>query len=117
MKRTRHSAEQIVKLFLRTDNTGRVRFLVDRLELEEEFSKFVADRKPEEAEAIPAIKTYFEAHSTSDASRHIIESVRLTDLATNPVFLTKDFQAVPAKYRTPVPEHIKDYVPLNQFAA
>ena len=32
--------------------------------LEEEFSKFVADYKPEEAEAIPAIKTYFKAYVT-----------------------------------------------------
>lgn len=85
--------------------------------LEEEFSKFVADRKPEEAEAIPAIKTYFKAYATSDAIRHIIESGHLTDLATNPVFSTKDFKAVPAKYRTLIPEYIKDYVSLNQFAA
>ena len=85
--------------------------------LEEEFSKFVADRKPEEAEAIPAIKTYFKAYATSDAIRHIIESGHLTDLATNPVFSTKDFRAVPAKYRTLIPEYIKDYVSLNQFAA
>ena len=85
--------------------------------LEEEFSKFVADRKPEEAEAIPAIKTYFKAYATSDAIRHIIESGELTDLATNPVFSAKDFRAVPAKYRTLIPEYIKDYVSLNQFAA
>ena len=85
--------------------------------LEEEFSKFVADRKPEEAEAIPAIKTYFKAYATSDAIRHIIESGHLTDLATNPVFSTKDYKAVPAKYRTLIPEYIKDYVSLNQFAA
>lgn len=85
--------------------------------LEEEFSKFVADRKPEEAEAIPAIKTYFKAYATSDAIRHIIESGHLTDLATNPVFSTKDFRAVPAKYRTLIPDYIKDYVSLNQFAA
>lgn len=85
--------------------------------LEEEFSKFVADRKPEEAEAIPAIKTYFKAYATSDAIRHIIESGHFTDLATNPIFSTKDFKAVPAKYRALVPEYIKDYVALNQFAA
>ena len=42
--------------------------------LEEEFAKFVADTKPEEAEAIPAIKTYFKAYVTSDQVRHIIES-------------------------------------------
>ena len=85
--------------------------------LEEEFSKFVADYKPDEAEAIPALKTYFKAHSTSDQIRHIIDSDELIDLATNPVFTTKDFRAVPGKYRTLIPEYIKDYVSLNQFAA
>ena len=85
--------------------------------LEEEFAKFVADYQPEEVEAIPAIKTYFKAYLTSDQVRHIIESGHLTDLATNPVFSTRDFRAVPVRYRTLVPEYIKDYVPLNQFAA
>ncbi len=85
--------------------------------LEEEFAKFVADTKPEEAEAIPAIKTYFKAYVTSDQVRHIIESRHFTDLATNPVFSTRDFRAVPAKYRTLIPEYVKDYVSLNQFAA
>ena len=85
--------------------------------LEEEFAKFVADHKPEEAEAIPAIKTYFKAYVTSDQIRHIIESRQFTDLATNPVFSTRDFRAVPEKYRTVIPEYIKDYVSLNQFAA
>jgi type I restriction enzyme R subunit len=85
--------------------------------LEEEFSKFVADCKPDEAEAIPALKNYFKAYATSDHLRHIIESGHLTDLATNPLFSTKDFRAVPAKYRTLIPEYIKDYVSLNQFAA
>lgn len=85
--------------------------------LEEEFSKFVADYKPEEAEAIPAIKNYFKAYATSEKIRYIIESGQLTDLATNPVFSTRDFKAVPSKYRTLIPEYIKDYVSLNQFAA
>ena len=39
--------------------------------LEEEFSKFVADYKPEEAAAIPAIKTYFKAYVTSGRVRDI----------------------------------------------
>jgi type I restriction enzyme R subunit len=85
--------------------------------LEEEFAKFVADLKPEEAEAIPAIKNYFKAYITSDQVRHIIESRQFTDLATNPVFSTRDFKAVPKKYRTLIPEYIKDYVSLNLFAA
>lgn len=85
--------------------------------LEEEFAKFVADTKPEEAEGIQAIKTYFKAYVTSDQIRHIIESRQFTDLATNPVFSTRDFRAVPEKYRLLVPEYVKDYVSLNQFAS
>jgi type I restriction enzyme R subunit len=84
--------------------------------LEEEFAKFVADRKPDDAKAIPAIKNFFKAYVVSDHVRHIIESRQFTDLATNPVFSTHDFRAVPAKYRTMVPEYVKDYVSLNQFA-
>jgi type I restriction enzyme, R subunit len=85
--------------------------------LEEEFSKFVADTKPEEAAAIPAIKTYFKAYVTSGVVRDIIESKQFTDLATNPFFSTHDFRAVPARYRTLIPNYIKDYVSLNQFAS
>ena len=85
--------------------------------LEEEFAKFVADTKPEEAIAIPAIKTFFKAYVTSDQVRHIITSGHLTDLATNPFFSTRDFRAVPPRYRALIPEYVKDYVSLNQFAS
>ena len=85
--------------------------------LEEEFAKFVADAKPDEADAIPAIKTYFKAYITDVRIRHIIDEKEFADLATNPVFSTRDFKAVPAKYRALIPEYIKDYVSLNQFAA
>ena len=85
--------------------------------LEEEFAKFVADNKPDEAAAIPAIKTYFKAYVTSGRVRDIIESKHFTDLATNPFFSSRDFKAVPKKYRALIPEYVKDYVSLNQFAA
>ncbi len=85
--------------------------------LEEEFAKFLADYKPEESDAIPALRTYFKAYVTSDQVRHIIESRQFTDLATNPVFSTRDFKAVPQKYRTLIPDYIKDYVSLNLFIA
>ena len=84
--------------------------------LEEEFSKFVADRVPAPPSAIPAIKTYFKAYVTSNRVRDIIDSRQYTDLATNPYFNTHDFRAVPQPYRTLVPEYVKDYVSLNQFA-
>src|SRR5262249_49021855 len=76
--------------------------------LEEEFAKFVADYKPEEAKAIPAIKNYFKAYATSDQIRHIIDSKHFTDLATNAAFSTQDLKAVPQNYSTLIPEYIKD---------
>jgi len=84
--------------------------------LEEEFAKFVADYKPEEAAAIPAIKTYFKAYVTSGRIRDIIDSKDFTVLATHPMFSTRDFKAVPEKYRVIIPEYVKDYVSLNRFA-
>jgi len=84
--------------------------------LEEEFTKFVADARPEEAAAIPAIKTFFKAYVSNGRLRDIIDSRQLTDLATNPFFSTRDLRAVPPKYRALVPDYIKDYVSLNQFA-
>ena len=87
--------------------------------LEEEFAKFVADAHPseEEATAIPAIKAYFKAYISPGGVRDIIESRHYTELATNPLFSSKDFKAVPVKYRLLIPEYVKDYVPLNAFIA
>lgn len=85
--------------------------------LEEEFAKFVADHVPEPPSAIPAIKHYFKAYVTSGRVRDIIDQRQFTDLATNPVFSTRDFRAVPEAFRRLVPEYVKDYVSLNQFAA
>ena len=84
--------------------------------LEEEFAKFVADIKPDDVIAIPAIKTFFKAYVISGRVRDIIDSRQFTDLATYPMFSTRDFRAVPAKYRALVPEYVKDYVSLNHFS-
>ncbi len=83
--------------------------------LEEEFLKFIDDYKPEEAEAIPAIKTYFKAYASNGHIRDIIESGELTALATEPSFSTRDYKAVPPKYRTLIPQYIKNYVSFNHF--
>jgi len=54
--------------------------------LEEEFSKFVADYKPEEIEALPAIKNYFKAYVTNSNVRRIIETKNYAELSTNAFF-------------------------------
>ena len=85
--------------------------------LEEEFAKFVADHKPERAGAIIPIKNYFKAYASDGYVRDIIDKRQFARLATNLSFSNADFRAVPRKYRDLVPEYIKDYVSLNQFAA
>ena len=85
--------------------------------LEEEFAKFVADYRPERAADLPAMRAFFKAYASSDLTRHIIDSRQFTNLATNPDFSLDDLRQVPEQYRTAIPEYIKDYVPLNQFAA
>ncbi len=83
--------------------------------LEEEFEKFIADTKPDKPDIIMPLKYFFKAYITDNQVRDIIENKRLTELNTNPTFSMQDFKAVPAAWRTRVPEYIKDYVPLNQF--
>ncbi len=83
--------------------------------LEEEFAKFVADHRPDEIEAIAAIKHYFKAYVTDHRVRDIIETRDYGKLATHQAFSTRDFKAVPKKYRSIVPEYVKDYVPLNTY--
>ena len=83
--------------------------------LEEEFAKFVADHKPNEAASIAAIRAYFKAYLTSGRTRDIIENRSFTELATNSAFSSRDFRTVPEPYRALVPEYVKDYVSLNQF--
>jgi type I restriction enzyme R subunit len=85
--------------------------------LEEEFSKFVADYKPDEPADIPALKQFFKAYATDSLVRSIIDSNKLAALYTNPSFTTADLKAVPTAYRQLIPEYIKDYVSLNQFVA
>ena len=41
---------------------------------------------------------------------------RTASLVAYAYFSTRDFRAVPAKYRALIPNYIKDYVSLNQFA-
>ena len=85
--------------------------------LEEEFDKFVSDYQPPRANAIPVIKTYFKAYITNGVTRDAVDEKQFTYLATNAVFSREDYWAVPERYRKLVPEYIKDYISLNQFAA
>jgi type I restriction enzyme R subunit len=84
--------------------------------LEEEFAKFVANHVPDPPSSIPAIKHYFKAYITDGAVRNHIDLGEYGYLNTNPKFSMRDLKAVPEVYRHLVPEYVKDYVSLNQFA-
>ena len=85
--------------------------------LEEEFGKFVERHTPSRPNSIPVIKTFFKAYVTDGMTRNAIDNKSFAYLATNPVFSMQDYRAVPRQYRELVPEYVKDYVSLNQFAA
>ena len=85
--------------------------------LEEEFAKFVADRPPESAAALPAMRAFFKSYASSGIFRDTIDTGDFTALATNPGFSMKDLEQVSRQYREAITEYIKDYVSLNQFAA
>jgi type I restriction enzyme R subunit len=85
--------------------------------LEEEFDKFITQHEPPGPQALPVVKAYFKAYATSGQFRHIIDTREFAALATHPAFPMTDLRRVPEAYRRSVPEYIKDYVSLNQFAA
>ena len=85
--------------------------------LDEEFAKFLAELTPDQSSSVPALKTYFKAYVNDDRVRGIIDRKQFAELATNPVFSMGDYEIVPDKYRTLIPEYVKDYVSLNQFAS
>lgn len=90
-------------------------FFKNRKELiGEAFDKFDSRFCPGESE-FEVVKQYFDAYVTDEEFRQIIESRQFARLATHPA--GRAFKAVPEKWRTLVPDYVKDYVPLNQFMA
>lgn len=83
--------------------------------IEDEFQKFLADQKPEEADRIREMRYFFEAYIRDANVRAKIDAGHLQDLNVNPIFTTRDLKEVPAPWRKRIPEYIKDYVSLNPF--
>jgi type I restriction enzyme R subunit len=83
--------------------------------LNEEFEKFILDRKPNDPAHIVAMKYFFKAYASDSRVRDIIDNKRFNDLYVNPNFTIKDYKAIPDAWRETIPEYIKDYISLNQF--
>ena len=83
--------------------------------LEEELAKFVSIHKPD-APHMPVIGQFFKAYLTDGAVRAIVDSREFGRLADNPKVSLADIKALNG-WRDVIPEYVKDYVSLNQFAA
>ncbi len=83
--------------------------------LEEEVSKFISIYQPEN-KFIYIIKQFIKAYILDGELREIIDSKKFANLATNPRFNIKDLKELDG-WKDPIIEYIKDYVPLNTFAA
>lgn len=83
--------------------------------LEEEFQKFISDRKPGDPNTINPMKYFFKAYAINATIREIIDNGKFVELYVNPTFNMTDYKAVPKEWREVIPEYIKDYIPLNQF--
>ena len=66
-------------------------------------------------DADPILRTSEVYELTVDHLRDIIENKRLVELNVNSAFTIQDYKAVTPRWRTIIPEYVKDYVPLNQF--
>jgi len=83
--------------------------------LEEEVNKFISIYKPKN-EFIYIIRQFIKAYILDGELREIIDSKRFANLATNPNFNMQDLEELDG-WKDPIIEYIKDYVPLNTFAA
>jgi type I restriction enzyme R subunit len=75
--------------------------------IEDEFQKFLADQKPEEADRIREMRYFFEAYIRDPQVRAKIDLGHFADLNVNPSFTMGHLKRIP--------EYIKDYVSLNPF--
>jgi type I restriction enzyme R subunit len=83
--------------------------------IDEEFEKFIIDRKPDDPAHIVAMKYFFKAYATDSKIRDIIDNKRFTELNVTPNFSITDYKAIPPNWREIIPNYIKDYISLNQF--
>ena len=82
--------------------------------LDEEFDKFDSRYLPKE-EYFAYAKTVFKAYITDTEFRDIIDQGNFAYLNVTPY--GESFKKLPPELRKAIPEYIKDFVPLNKFAA
>ena len=81
--------------------------------LNEECDKFISIYKPAMEFVLP-IKNFLKTYITDPIVRDVIDSGKYADLATSPV--RDDFKALNNEWRSLIPNYVKDYINLNQYA-
>jgi type I restriction enzyme R subunit len=84
--------------------------------MDDEFDKFISTIETNQIEDLNALRYYFFAYLTDSHLRKIIDTHDYTELNYNPSFGIDDFTRVDDSLREIVPNYIKTYVPLDQFA-
>lgn len=82
--------------------------------LDEEFDKFDSRYLPKE-EYFSYARTVFKAYIVDSEFREIVEKGNFAHLNVTPY--GEAFKKLPPELRKAIPEYIKDFVPLNKFAA
>ena len=85
--------------------------------LEEEFDKFISIYPPNEDVNVRALKYFFKAYVVDQNIRDILKAKDFHALQTNATLPISQFKKVAPKYREVIPEYIKEYINLEQFAA
>jgi type I restriction enzyme R subunit len=65
-------------------------------------------------EFVLPIKNFLKTYITDPIVRDVIDSGKYADLATSPV--RDDFKALNNEWRSLIPNYVKDYINLNQYA-
>lgn len=85
--------------------------------LDEEFDKFISIYPPGEDVNLRALKYFFKAYIVDQDVRQIILAKDFQALQTHPTLTISQFKEVAPRYRQVIPEYVKDYVKIEQFAA
>ncbi len=85
--------------------------------LDEEFDKFISIYPPGEDVNLRALKYFFKAYIVDQDVRKIISAKDFQALQTHPTLTISQFKEVAPEYRQVIPDYVKDYVKIEQFAA